>query len=297
MRGRGRRPLAVFGVIVSVATAVSMGTAAALAAPGATPKAGERRLVSLAPNLTEILHAVGAGGEVVGVTDQCDFPAEAKAKAKVGSYVAPNLESLVTLRPTTVFATEGNPRELVGRIAKRGVEVVEVAPRRAAELAPAIRMVAARAGRPERGEALAKGVEAGLARLREGRPRAKRYLLVLQLDPLISVSDDTWLGDVFKEAGYENVVGASKVRYPVVSDERLVVGGPDVVFAAHEVDLARLRAKARGTPIVVLPPDVFVRPGPRIVEAFEFLAAHKASEARPGPSPGPSPGPTAKAVR
>ena len=242
------------------------------------------RVVSLAPHVTEILYAIGAQDVLFGVTTQCDYPQGAEGKPKIGSFVQPNLESVLVQRPSIAFATEGNDRDAVERIKSRGVEVVEVNPQKAAHLASALRLVAGKVGRAPQGEALALGIERGLARLRASKPARPRYLLALQLDPIVSVSDDTWLGDLFREAGYVNTVGGSKLRYPVVSEEVIVARRPDVVFAAHEVPrvklealLLRLLGKSAGAvEIVVLPPDVFVRPGPRLTQAFSFLVARAA---------------------
>ena len=174
-------------------------TLAASAAPA--------RVVSFAPHVTEILYALGAQDMLVGVTTQCDFPHDAERKPKIGSFVQPNLESVLVQKPSIAFATEGNDRDAVERIKARGVDVVEVNPRKAADLAGALRLVAGKVGRAPQGEELAQGIERGLARLRASKPTRSRYLLALQLDPIVSVSDDTWLGDLFREAGYVNTVG------------------------------------------------------------------------------------------
>jgi len=249
-------------------------------------RAAPTRIVSLAPNLTEILHAVGAGAQVVGVTDHCDFPAEAKLKPKVGSFSFPSLETIVSLKPDLVVATEGNNREAVARL-RAGVlgkaDVLEVNPQRVRDIAGVIRMLGARVGHGPEAEKVASQVEAALAQAGATPPKNRRALVLLQGDPFISVSDATWIGDAFRAAGYVNVVGDSKIPYPVVSEEFLLAKPPQIVFAMHEIDTAALRSRfARfagkglaGVPVVSLPPDVFVRPGPRLVQAFAFLAAHK----------------------
>jgi iron complex transport system substrate-binding protein len=263
------------------------------AAPAPKVSAKPARYVSFAPHVTELLFALGVGDSIVGVTEQCDYPPAARDKPRIGTFVHPNLEAVLRAAPTAAFATEGNDRGAVERVRAQGVNVVEVNPLRAAQLATAIRQVAERVGASGRGDELALAVEAGLARLRKGAPSKPRYLIALQFDPLVSVSDDTWLGDVFREAGFLNVVAGSKLRYPVVSEEVLVAARPDVVFLAHEVPRARAEARLRSllgvagatkVELVTLPADVFARPGPRIVEAFAFLADFKT---RSGATKGP----------
>ena len=249
------------------------------------------RVVSFAPHVTEILFALGAQASLVGVTEQCDFPPAAKAIPRVGTYVQPNLESVLSTRAKLAFATEGNNRDTLERLRARGVEVVEVNPRTASALGAAVRTVAQKVHRAQEGEALARSIEDQLAALRETSPFKKKFLLVLQASPLISASNDTWLGDIFREAGYQNIVPRSRLSYPVVSDELLVSATPEVVFLTTSVPPRAMRTRLEGllgakraaqVDIVALPADVFERPGPRVREAFAFLRArpligHKAA--------------------
>jgi iron complex transport system substrate-binding protein len=263
----------------AAASATPVAPAALVAPLVASPSL---RVVSFAPHVTEILFALGAQANLVGVTEQCDFPPAAKALPRVGTYVQPNLESVLSTRAKLAFATEGNNRDTLERLRARGVEVVEVNPRTASALGATVRTVAEKVHRAREGEALALSLDAQLAVLRETSPLKKSFLLVLQASPLISATEDTWIGDLFREAGYRNIVPRSRMNYPVVSDELLVNTPPEVVFLTSSVTpramLTRLEVllgpkRASQVDIVALPADVFERPGPRVREAFAFLRA------------------------
>lgn len=241
------------------------------------------RVVSFAPHVTEILFAIGAEQSLAGVSEQCDYPPRARSLPKVGTYAQPNVESVLAAKPKLAFATEGNNLDVLARLRARGVDVVEVNPSKASELAGVMRLVAQKVGRAQEGEALAGAIEADLKSLRAfaaHKKNKKKSLIVLQGSPLVSATDDTWLGDLFREAGFVNVVPPSRTRYPVVSDEWIVASAPEVVFLTSGVNLANMRKRfeallgrkrAANVEWVSLPADVFERPGPRIREAFAFL--------------------------
>ena len=89
-----------------------------------TLPAAPRRIVSLVPGVTEILFAIGAQETLVGVTDFCDYPPEARRKARVGDMLAPNLEALVSLKPDLVIATRsGNREETFEQLTRLGLPV------------------------------------------------------------------------------------------------------------------------------------------------------------------------------
>ncbi|MGB8959622.1 MAG: helical backbone metal receptor, partial [Candidatus Aminicenantales bacterium] len=94
-----------------------------LGGPFPLPEGTPRRIVSMAPNITEILFALGLGGRIVGVTRFCDWPPEARAIPRIGGLVDPNVEVIRSLDPDLVIAFRGNPLRLVDRIRKLGLPV------------------------------------------------------------------------------------------------------------------------------------------------------------------------------
>lgn len=249
-------------------------------------------VVSLAPNLTEIVYALGAQDRLAGITEQCDHPSVVRALPKIGDFASPSLERIIQTRARVVLATEGNPRDILTRLKARGVSIVEAHPKTASELPAAVRTIGEALGVPDRAQDLVARIEAALKSLPGPNAKGPRALVALQFDPIYSVSDATWLGDLFKRSGFTNVAGDSPVTYPVVSREALIAAKPGIVFVTGqwssdrafdqrkethlaEASLRKIYGiKAVLPRIVVLPPDVFVRPGPRIVDAISFLKAH-----------------------
>ncbi len=266
-----------------IAVTDDLGREVTLAAPA-------RRIVSLAPNITEILFAIGAGAQVVGVTDHCDHPPAARRIARVGGFINPSLERVVALSPDLVLATaDGNRAADVERLTSLGVTVHVIDTRRLDDVLRAIGEIARLAGRDrEAGRivaSLAKRRRAVSNRRGRGRPSV---LLLVGVHPLVGVGPGTFLDDLLSEAGGRNALAASPVRYPLLSPEGLLAAAPEVIVvnameAGDAADLAQSipgwsdLGAVRSGRVHLLGDDTLLRPGPRIVDGLERLAAILAS--------------------
>lgn len=246
-----------------------------------------RRVVSLAPSLTEILFALGAGDLTVGVTDFCDYPPAAAGRPKVGTVLAPNAEVVLTLHPDLVLATtEGNRQETVLLLERLGLPVFVVRPEGLDGVYASIQAVGRLLGRPTRARAL---VEVMRSRVRwvagqvARRPRV-RVLYVLWPDPLITAGRGSIIDVLLRLAGGENVAGGIALRYPRLGLEEVLRVNPEVILLAG-MGSRPLRPEAVGgwegwqvLPAVragrvrSLDGDLLHRPGPRIVEGLEAMA-------------------------
>lgn len=251
--------------------------------------AAARRIVSLAPNLTEIAFALGLGPRLVGVTDFCDFPPEAARVPRVGGVTAPSAERVLALEPDLVLATTaGNGRDEVLALARLGVPVVITDPRDLEGVARSFEVIARAAGVPEAGARLAAEFRRRLAGVRErvaGRPKLRTLVLVWP-DPLIAAGPRSFLSRLVEAAGGANALEAGSTRwtaqYPTLGVESLLALAPEaIVLASHEgraeSALERLRAfrqvpAVRDGRVAAIDQAVLVRPGPRLVEAAEALA-------------------------
>ena len=254
-------------------------------------QSNDLRLVSLAPNLTEIIYALGLGKNLVGDTIQCDYPAEAKKINKVGDYINPNLEQILSLKPNIVLATMGNPKALLNKLELFGIQVVEVEDSKSlAQLPLMIEGIASKLHAGNQGKNLSKRISNSLFILSQHKENGKKFLFVLQHNPLYSLSDNTWIGNLFSLAGYTNVVGKSRINYPIVSQEYLILNTPEYIFTSAnshltleenkkievmELNKIFLPEQVKNMKIIFLPKDIFVRPGPRVVDAIDFLMGSK----------------------
>jgi iron complex transport system substrate-binding protein len=245
------------------------------------------RVVSLAPNLTEIVFALGDGNHLAGDTDFCDYPAEALQKPHVGGPVNPNMEEIASLMPDLVLATKSiNRRETVNALDHIGLPVYVTDPHSVEEMIASVEHIGSALGAEKSAASLAEDLRGRLAdldrRLAGAAPR--RVLFVVWTDPLISVGRGTFIADALRRAGGRSVV-ETKAEWPHVSMEEIVRLQPEVlVFAsAHggntqrDIDELRTRpgwrnldAMQHGNIVVVS--DAINRPAPRMVDAIERLA-------------------------
>jgi iron complex transport system substrate-binding protein len=253
-----------------------------------------RRIVSLAPNLTETIYALDAQERLVGDTDYCDYPPEAQTKPKVGGAVNPNLEQLVALKPDLVLVTTAlNRRETVAALERLGIPTYATDPRSVESILASIEHLADVIGVRERGETLVAKLRERLAdvshHLENRAP--KRVLFIVWTDPLISIGRDTFLAGALKRAGARSVVESTQ-DWPRLSLEEVVRVQPDflVIATAHgdeaETNFKSLRElpgwrsldAVRNHRLAVIS-DAINRPAPRLVDAIIELAKQLHPEA------------------
>jgi iron complex transport system substrate-binding protein len=245
---------------------------------------GSKRIVSLAPSVTETLFAVGAGEEVVGVSELSDFPPEARQRDRVGSYLKPNVEAVIAHRPDVVIAvpTPGN-REAVESLVDLGVRVVVVDEGPTLDdIYVSIDKIAAEAGRRASGRELVARLRDQVDTVRRrvaSLPRV-RALMIVGEDPLIAVGDRNLLDELLGLAGGKNVA-AGLGRWPRLSVEFLIKSAPEVIIDSSMGDEADredslygglgLGGASRGR-VRRIRIDEVLRPGPRVAQGLEVLA-------------------------
>jgi iron complex transport system substrate-binding protein len=249
-------------------------------------KPDPQRIVSLAPNLTEILFALGLGDRIAGVTSYCDFPEAAKAKEKIGDTIHPNLEKIISLKPDLVIVSTSSQLEnLTRQLDQLAIPVYVTNPRTVSETVASIRSLGEITGAAASAAKLAAEMEARIAAVRQrvkDRP-APRVFYVLQTSPLITAGRNTFINDLINLAGGKSISGEETADYPQFSRETVVARAPEVIIApashgsewVKESDLRRdfaVTPAIRSNRIVKVNPDLVDRPGPRIVEGLERLA-------------------------
>jgi iron complex transport system substrate-binding protein len=238
-----------------------------------------RRLISLAPSVTEILFALGLGDRVVGATTYCDYPAEARSIEKVGDTQRPNLEKIISLKPDlVVISTASQLEEFVGNLERLGVPVYVNNPTDLGSLLDSIQRIADVAGVPESGSALVTNLRSrinGVHTRVEGLARP-RVLLVLGSEPLITAGGGTFISDLITEAGGDSISADQKTDYPLFSIETALARRPEVIFLqAGGEGLPNQLADspaARAGRVYQLEDAILLRPGPRIVTGLEEVA-------------------------
>jgi iron complex transport system substrate-binding protein len=261
---------------------------------GEPPRTPPRRVVTLAPSLTDMVVALGLADRLVGVTRYDDAPEVARLP-RVGGFLDPNPEAILGLDPDLVlWVTDGGALPQVRRLAdvarsRRGsafpilaVPIVSVS-----DVLAAARLVGKALGEGAAGERLAGDLAAGIERVRArtralGRPRV---LFVVGREPLVVAGPGSFPDELVRISGGENVIRGDR-PWPVYPLERAVAADPDLVVDAAVNEpaegLARLGAipAVRRGAVVRLSNDDALRPGPRMVRAAEALA----TSLHPGPA-------------
>ena len=263
------------------------GTAIALWPAVATAGYPER-IISLAPNLTEILYDLGIESRIAAVTDYCDYPPAAAIKPRIGGFANPSLEAIVAQRPDCVVMTEdGNPRILDRRLEAMGIRTYIFKARRIQDLPREIRTMGRTLGVGYTADRRADQIEMQLRRIADrsksaSRGRIKKALFIFQPVPLIAAGKGTTVDDAFAILGVDNIAATGSTRYPKYSLEEIIRLRPDALFFGKGRGmeerikplmerLATLEAVRSGRVFFI--GDAILRLGPRIAAGLEEMAA------------------------
>ena len=259
-----------------------------------------RRVVSLSPNLTEILFAIGCDTtRVVGVTRFCDYPPAAARVARVGGIVDPSLEAIVALRPDLVLATRGNPLEFIESLGRLKIPVYALEDRGGLkQIFRIIREVGDVTGRPAAGESLARSLEqrVNLVRRRTanlpGEDRPRVFFGELE-GAHWTAGPGSYIDDLIGAVGGRNVGSVASIAWSPLSLEAIVMGNPAAYLGtftgadtperrhaieARVADLLHTREGWSGTPlgahprIFLVQEDRLQRPGARVIDVLEEFA-------------------------
>lgn len=246
-----------------------------------------RRIVSLAPAMTEILFGLGVGDRVVGVTSFCDHPLQARQRPKVGGMANPSLEAVIALKPDLVVMTaDGNPKEVAKRLQRLGVATHVFRAKRLREIPRGIRDLGEGVGARKEAERLATHLERDVGssayRAGSGTGGRRKALFVIWPDPLIVAGPGTLIDDALSLVGFENIAGDAGTPYPRFSVEEVLRRSPDAIFiGTGHGDMATLRGKLlrrlESLPAVrhghvFSAGDALYRPGPRIPDGIAELS-------------------------
>lgn len=254
--------------------------------------ARELRIVSLSPSTTEWLAALELGKFVVGVTEQCDTPEDLARLPKVGPFMRTSIEQVLLRKPTDIVAVDGLPASLVRRFESEKIRVHVFKVSRLSDFPAQIVMLGSALGASAKARVWADKFEKAFTPA--GSPPAapptrinKSVFLVVSVNPLFVATPRSWLSELFENAGYRNAfrrfsgAGADAADFSRISAESALAAGADgwISFYDGAQDLKPQRDKllglirSRSTGLVkVLPASIFMRPGPRLLEANSMLS-------------------------
>jgi ABC-type Fe3+-hydroxamate transport system substrate-binding protein len=255
-----------------------------------------RRIVSTAPSITEMLFALGLGDRVVGVTTFCRYPEAAKKIAKVGTYIQPNLEVILSLKPDLVVIQE-NPARLKEKFEAVRLNVLELQHTTVDDVIGAMEVLGKATGAEKRAADLNAATRADLDAIRQKTATLpKRRLMFIvgrtpsAIEGLIAVGKASYLNELIAIAGGVNIFADSMSPYPKVSLEEVLARNPEVIVDMGEMAetvgvtdeqkrrveqmwqrYANIAAVKRGG-VHAVASDIYVVPGPRMVDAARAFA-------------------------
>jgi iron complex transport system substrate-binding protein len=259
--------------------------------PGTTPPPRRiDRIVSLAPNITEILFELGLGDKIVAVSSDSDYPEGASAKQKVGTFWQPNIESVIAAKPDLVIALWFEQQKAVAESLKRlGYRVLSLKIEKIEELSMAIRDIGAATSCQQRASELVDKLKNGLNELQLtlGSVKKARVLWVVQVEPLRVAGRNTFVNELIEIAGGQNAIGPTIQQYPLIGTEELITCGAEVIIQSamgtSDIDEQQQAAEAfwskqpnltavKNGRIYVVDSDKVLRLGPRLPDGVEMIA-------------------------
>jgi iron complex transport system substrate-binding protein len=269
----------------------------------AAAQAAPQRIVSTAPGITEILFALGVGNRVVGVTEYCVYPPEVKKLPKIGSFVSPSMEVIVSLRPDIIFVQRTAIQDAAKFVPLR-LQTAEVELERIPDIYAAIQTIGNAAGVPDKARTLVQNIQKQLAEIRkrvEGRPKTPAMFIVGRipgkLEGIIAAGGKSYISEMIEVAGGRNIFADSRVSYPKVLHEELLARNPQVIIDMGEhADASSLSAAqiasetalynrypsiaaVKDKRVHIVSSSAYVVPGPRVVECARRIAGFLHPEA------------------
>ncbi len=239
------------------------------------------RVISLAPNLTEIVFAIGGGDKLVGVTTFCNYPAEARKLSRVSDTLKPNIESVIALRPDVVLVSTASQLEAFSRsLEEQAIAVFVTSPNAIEDIYRSIEMIGKILGTEDRAQDLTDELRMRAASVRGEPPSEQPPKVFVQIDKdsLYTVGKDSYITEIVAVAGGLSATAQLATAYPNISREAAIAMNPDVILISESEGNREPNDGFKNSPAVKngkvfkIDADLLSRPGPRFIIALEQLA-------------------------
>jgi iron complex transport system substrate-binding protein len=246
-----------------------------------------KRIIPLAPSLTEILYYLGLGDKVAGVTEYSYYPPEAAQKPSVGSYIDPNVEKIISLSPDLVIGTkDGNMPGSIYLLDEAKIPAYVVDPRNVEDAVSTIDKIGDLCGVSERAHQLTDKLKKRLEAVQNAVASKKKPVVFLQINvsPIMTVNRNTFHNDLIRLAGGINMAADEAITYPRISLEEVIKKKPDIIIiSSMEIGGEFERAKkewmkwtsipaVKNNRVYLIDSDIIDRPSQRIIDGLEAMA-------------------------
>jgi iron complex transport system substrate-binding protein len=258
--------------------------------------AAPQRIISTGPSITEILFALGLGPQVVGVTQYCNYPAEAQKIQRIGTWMTPNVEAILEARPTLVIVQKTGIHD-DSRFKAMSLKTLLIQLESIEDILRSIGAVGMATGTEGRARQLVSNIQRELDLVRKqvaGRRPPKAMFIVGRstgtLEGLIAVGRRSYISEVMEVAGGRNIFEDSVAAYPKILHEEILSRDPDVIIdmgehpdatpiseAQKQSEIALWRkypgiSAVKNNRVNIVSSDLFVHAGPRVTELARVLA-------------------------
>ena len=255
-----------------------------------------QRIISGMPAITEMLYALDLEDQIIAVTTNCNYPTEVKKKEKIGGFFL-NLEKIVSLKPDLMVLSASAQKKDIKIFGKFGLLVKPVDPQSVEEVMKTLLELGKVTGKDKEAQDLVKQLKQRLVEVKKtikkhkplladvlklwgSQPKERKALVIVGLDPLIVAGGGTFVDDILKKSGVENLAKKAKAAYPQYSIEMLVQENPQYLIIADNL-MSEEKIKKdprwsslhaiRDNRVLFINADILSRPGPRVVEAIETI--------------------------
>jgi len=251
-------------------------------------EAKKLRIISLAPSTTEILFALGLDSEIVGVSTFCNYPEAALGKEKVGTFSQPDIEKILLLKPDIIFATGLEQAAPIEGLRQLKLKIYISDPRNMQELFDSIRAIGKAAGREKEAGILVDRMKNKISQIETrlgviSQDEKPKVYIEIWHAPSMTAGKGSFVDELISLAGGINIAHDTPRPYSSFSPEQVINRDPDFIFLAYmseeaAIDIVRTRLgwnkiKAVKNNCIYndINPDLFLRPGPRLVEGLEKI--------------------------
>lgn len=246
-----------------------------------TPK----KVITLAPNLTELLFELGMGEKIIGNTNYCNFPDSAKNIEKVADILTVNLEKIISLQPDLIFITaEGNSKSEYNKLLDLGFKVFVSNPRNFNGIKKTILDMGKIFDVSDSAQAIVNKWDRKIESVRNTHDLLvfNSVMFLISTNPIFSVGKTSFVHEILTFAGLANITADSKVNYPMLNREEILIKNPDFIllYETNNNDVKKLLdeypewhtlSAIINNRVFYINADLFSRPGPRFVDAVEEL--------------------------
>lgn len=247
-----------------------------------------KRIISMAPNITEGLYAIGAQDFIVGVTEFCDYPPEAKLKTKVGGYDNANYEMVASLKPDVVLITvESINRPMYQALQNLGIKMFVLNAKNVDGVAAMMNTLGKLTGKEKEAQSISSKIKSERDSITSGNDSdtQNKCLVIVGTNPIMTASKTSFINEIMLLSGLNNIYADSPMDYPTISYEDITVKNPSYILLPYDttktdklkVELDEIRKQlssvdaVKKNNFIVVDNNVVFRPGPRVMDAVRLI--------------------------